>query len=232
MTMTAVKAVPDYVPSREELVKIIEASGSGDAEFFGYPEKKEGLYLQQDPEEFAAFVHFMAAKTPPARLSMDIGVASGGQSKFLRDYYPCEKTIIVDLGEHPLFPHYSRIKKDMKTEIVLEVIGDSHAPSTREKLKPYFGQVDFAFVDGDHSYKGLRQDIFLTKELLKMNGYMALHDTGAVADCRRVYDDLLNSKDFVLVRNFHNRFGISVWKHVRTKKKPTWINRALGIGRI
>lgn len=231
-TVTAAKAAPEYVPSREELVKIIEASGSGEAEFFGYPEKKDGLYLQQDPEEFAAFVHFMATKVPPAKLSMDIGVASGGQSKFLRDYFPCEKTIIVDLGEHPLFPHYSRIKKDMKTEIVLEVIGDSHADSTREALKPYFGQVDFAFVDGDHSYKGLRQDIFLTKELLKMNGYMALHDTGAVDDCRRVYDDLLKSKDFTLMRNFHNRFGISVWKRIRTKQSPTWLNLKYGIGRI
>lgn len=231
-TVAAMKTDVVYVPSRDELVKIIESSGSGEAEFFGYPEKKDGLYLQQDPEEFAAFVHFMATKVPPAALSMDIGVASGGQSKFLRDYFSCEKTIIVDLGEHPLFPHYERIKKGMKSEIVLEVIGDSHTPSTREKLKPYFGQVDFAFVDGDHSYKGLRQDIFLTKELLKLNGYMALHDTSGVADCRRVYNDMLDSSDWSLVRNFHSRFGISVWKYVRRKRMPGYLNRTFGIGKI
>ncbi len=164
------KTEEKYVPSRDELVRIIEASGSSDEEFFGYPVKKDGLFLQQDPEEFAAFVHFMATKIPPAKLSLDIGVASGGTTKFLRDYFSCEKTLIVDIGLHPVFPHWDRIKKSVKTDIILEVIADSHLASTREKLLPYKGQVDFAFVDGDHSYKGLRQDIFLAKEMLKVGG--------------------------------------------------------------
>ncbi|MBI3441261.1 MAG: class I SAM-dependent methyltransferase [Proteobacteria bacterium] len=220
------------VPSQTELVGIIEASGSGEAEFFGYPEVANGLYLQQDPEEFASFVHFMATKIPPAKLTLDIGIASGGQTKFLRDYFSAEKTIVVDLGEHPLFPHWERIKKGVNSKIILEIIGDSHAESTREKLLPYANQVDFAFVDGDHSYRGLRQDIFLTKELLKLNGYMALHDTSAVADCRQVYDDLLSSRDFTLVRNYHNRFGISIWKRINNKRKPNFWNRRFGIGKI
>ncbi len=235
MTVTNLKFKQDNIkaiPSQEEMVRIIEQSGSGHAEFFGYPEIEGGLFLQQDPEEFAQFVRFMATKVSAAKLTMDIGIASGGQTKFLRDYFSAEKTIVVDLGEHPLFPHWERIKKSVNSDIILEVIGDSHADSTREKLLPYAGQVDFAFVDGDHSYKGLRQDIFLTKELLRENGYMALHDTGAVDDCRRVYDDLLRSRDFTLMRNYHNRFGISIWKYIRKKKQPGYLNRKFGIGRL
>ncbi len=42
------------IPSKEELAAIIEAAGSSDAEYFGYPVLLDGLYLQQDPEEFTA----------------------------------------------------------------------------------------------------------------------------------------------------------------------------------
>ena len=93
------------VPSREALVEIIELSGSASSAFFGFPEREDGLYLQQDPEEFAAFVHFVATRLPPAKLSLDIGVASGGQTKFLRDYFRAEKTMVVDIGQHPNFAH-------------------------------------------------------------------------------------------------------------------------------
>jgi len=220
------------VPSREELVRVIEQAGSAQQEFFGYPVREDGLYLQQDPEEFAAFVHFMATKAPPAKLTLDIGIASGGQTRFLRDYYPAEKTMVVDIGIHPVFPHWARIKQGLNSELIEEIISDSHDPKVREKLLPYADKVDFAFVDGDHSYKGLRQDIFLAKEMLHVGGLMALHDTMGVWDCKRVFDDLVQSKDFTLVRNFANRFGISVWQLVRKKGTPSAFNRWSGLGKI
>ena len=225
-------SVARLAPSVEELVEAIKAAGSGHSDFFGFPIREDGLYLQQDPEEYAAFVHFVATQVPPAELSMEIGIASGGQTKFLRDYWQSKKTLIVDIGLHELFPHWARIKKDVKSDICLEVIADSHSPEVREKLLPYAGKVDFAFVDGDHSYKGLRKDIFLTKEMLRPGGYMVLHDTAAVGDLKRIFDELLFSKDFTLVRNFQNRFGISVWKMIRVKRMPNAFNRMTGWGRI
>ena len=219
------------LPSRSEIVEAVEAAGSGDAEFFGYPERPDGLYLQQDPEEFGAFVHFMARHVPAADLSLDIGIASGGQTKFLRDYWKSRRTMVVDIGQHHLFPHWARIKTSLASELALEVIDDSHAPRVREKLLPFAGQVDFAFVDGDHSYRGLRKDIFLTKELLKPGGYMALHDTQAAGHVNKVYGELLYSSDFVLMRNFANRLGISVWKLMRVKRPPNAFNRATGWGK-
>jgi predicted O-methyltransferase YrrM len=174
----------------------------------------------------------MATKIPAADLTLEIGIASGGQTKFLRDYWQGRKTIIVDIGEHEVFPQWERIKQGVNSDIILEIIDDSHAPRVREKLLPYAGQVDFAFVDGDHSHRGLRKDIFLTKELLKPGGVMVLHDTAAAGDVKRVFDELLFSKDFTLLRNFQNRFGISVWKLIRVKHMPTAFNRRTGIGRI
>ncbi len=116
------------VPTREELVQAIEQAGSAQEAFFGFEFRKDGLFLQQDPEEYAAFVHFMATKVPPASLTLDIGTAAGGQTKFLRDYFSADRTIVVDIGQHPDFPQWERIKKLVNSEIILEVIDDSHAP--------------------------------------------------------------------------------------------------------
>ena len=218
--------------TRQALLDDIETCGSADAAFFGYPKREDGLFLQQDAEEYASFIAFMATKVPPADLALDIGIASGGQSKFLRDYWECRRTIFLDIGLHPDFPQWPRIRPQIDTAIELEIIADSHAPHVREKLLPYAGQVDFAFVDGDHSYRGLRKDIFLTKELLRQGGLMVLHDTTAVGDLNRIYQELLFSKDFVLVRNFANRFGISVWKLMQVKRQPNAFNRWSGMGRI
>lgn len=220
------------VPSVEELIGHIKAAGSSADWFFGYPEREDGLYLQQDPLEFAQFVHFMASEVGSAKLTLDLGIASGGQTKFLRDWFHCEKTIILDNGEHEMFHHWERIRPLVNSAIVLEMIEDSHATTVREALKPYENSLDFAFVDGDHSYKGLRQDIFLVTPLLKDGAIMALHDTSAVWDCKKVYDNLVRSPNFVRLREFDNRFGISLWQRLPRRKPTKWFNHAFGWGRI
>lgn len=209
----------EKAPTRDELVEAIKAAGSDNTEFFGFPEKEDGLYLQQEPTEYADFVHYMATEGKPATLALDIGVASGGQTKFLRDYYSVEKTIVVDLGVHPNFKHWERIKPTVNTEIVLEIIADSHAPHVREKLMPFAGKIDFAFIDGDHSYRGLKQDLFLASELLIPGAVVVLHDTLEVPDCHKVFLELARSPRWELLRNFDDKFGISVWKF-----GPGWEN--------
>lgn len=209
------------VPLRETIAAALRRAGSADAEYFGFPVREDGLYLQQDPEEYASFVHFMATRVPPAELALDIGVASGGQTKFLRDFHRANKTIVVDLGTHPQFPHWKRIKPLVKSEVVLELIKDSHSWEVRKALAIYVEQVDIAFVDGDHSYRGLRKDIFLVLPLLKAGGIMILHDTAAVGDVNRVFRELLYSKHFVLLQNFQNRFGISLWRMVRRPRSSS-----------
>lgn len=220
------------VPSVPELVKLIKNSGSSHKAFFGYPEVEGGLYLQQDPQEFAEFVHFMATEFGSAELTLDIGIASGGQTKFLRDFYKCKRTIILDNGEHSMFPHWARIKPMVDTIFEDEIISDSHLPEVRDRLAKYENKLDFAFVDGDHSYLGLRKDIFLVTPLLKDYAVMALHDTAAVADCNRVYQDLLESRNFTRLRAFNNRFGISLWMRLPRRKAPHWYNFKYGWGKI
>jgi len=220
------------IPSITELIEKIEYSGSSDEKFFGYKPQEDGLFLQQDPLEFAQFVHFMATRYGTADLTLDIGIASGGQTKFLRDYFKCKRTIILDNGEHSMFPHWARIKPMVDTMFEDEIISDSHTPAVRQRLEKYEKSLDFAFVDGDHSYRGLRQDIFLVTPLLKEYAVMALHDTAAVGDCKRVHDDLLNSRNFTRLRDFNNRFGISLWMRLPRHKPQHWYNHRFGWGNV
>ena len=67
-------------PSRDEFIDLIKDAGSSDEVFFGYPVKEDGLYLQQDPKEFADLCHFLAHDVKRAELSLDLGIASGGQT--------------------------------------------------------------------------------------------------------------------------------------------------------
>lgn len=60
--------------------------------------------------------------------------------------------------------------------------GDSHEFSTQAKLvKELAGeQVDLLFIDGDHSYEGVKADYVFYKQFVKEGGYIVFHD---VLDC-------------------------------------------------
>ena len=194
---------------------MIEAGGGRDdkgEEAFGYKHKPDGLYLQQDLEEYSQFVAYMANQHRGAKLALDIGIASGGQTKFLRDFFQVDKTIVVDLGQHHEFVHWKRIRPLVKSDILLEIIGDSHSQGIYDRLQPYAGKIDFAFIDGDHSFVGLMRDIKLAHQLCQPDALFVFHDTAGVPDCKRAFDWLCKHPDFELLRNFDNCFGISVFR--------------------
>jgi predicted O-methyltransferase YrrM len=55
---------------------------------------------------------------------------------------------------------------------------DSHSPATLSRLSTILGgsQVDFLFIDGDHSYAGAKQDFEIYGRLVRPGGIIAFHD--------------------------------------------------------
>jgi predicted O-methyltransferase YrrM len=47
---------------------------------------------------------------------------------------------------------------------------------TEERVKPYL-PVDFLFIDGDHSYEGIKEDWLAWSDCVKPDGIVALHDS-------------------------------------------------------
>lgn len=54
--------------------------------------------------------------------------------------------------------------------------GDSHLLSTLQRVKEVMKAVDFLFIDGDHSYEGVKKDFELYGPLVRKGGIIAFHD--------------------------------------------------------
>jgi predicted O-methyltransferase YrrM len=77
-----------------------------------------------------------------------------------------------------------------KGEQRLELVrNDSHDPATLDQVKDVLGKtpVDFLFIDGDHTYEGVKQDFEMYSPLVKDGGLIVLHDIlehRNIPDCR------------------------------------------------
>ena len=59
---------------------------------------------------------------------------------------------------------------------ITEFEGDSHNPEYIRKVKDAVGTVDILFIDGDHSYEGVRQDFENFYSTVKIGGAIVFHD--------------------------------------------------------
>jgi len=119
------------------------------------------------------------------RAMLEIGTANGGTLMALaRVCAPDAMVISVDLprgafgGGYPLWklPLYKAFARGNQR---LDLIrGDSHSSATFEDVRARLsGQMlDFLFIDGDHTYQGVKQDFDCYRELVRPGGLIAFHD--------------------------------------------------------
>jgi len=218
----------------EAMRQAVASSGAGlnpdgTPAVFGFDARADGLYLQQGLEEYSEFVTYLANEHKGAKFAIDIGIASGGQTKFLRDFFPIPETIIVDLGQHHEFQHWKRIRPQVKSRIVLEIIGDSHSKEVYDALRPFAGKIDFAFIDGDHSFTGLMRDLMLVRELCVPGALFVLHDTKVAPGCRKAFENICRDPDFELLRHFDQKYGIAVFRCRRpARRRYFWRHQFAG----
>lgn len=126
------------------------------------------------------------------RVIVEIGTASGG-TLFLWSWLVQRGGLVVSLdlppgqfaGENPLgnegYPAwrgglYTSFSPPSVDVELLKV--DSHDPATRDRVQEIVGdrEVDFLFIDGDHSYDGVRADFEMYSPLVREGGGVAFHD--------------------------------------------------------
>jgi predicted O-methyltransferase YrrM len=133
--------------------------------------------------EITAFLQILEAEPPQTVL--EIGTAGGGTLFLLtRVAAPDALLVSVDLkhgqfgGGHPRWrvPLYRSFARDAQR--VELVAGDSHDPRTQDRLRRLLNgrTLDLLFVDGDHSYEGVRQDFTDYSKLVRPGGLVAFHD--------------------------------------------------------
>jgi cephalosporin hydroxylase len=132
--------------------------------------------------EVAKLLEVVAELKP--RVVLEIGTAGGGTLfLFTRVADPEAKIISVDLpggpfgGGYPAWkiPLYKSFARE-KQQIYL-IRADPHNYKTLDKVKEILNSksVDFLFIDGDHSYEGVKKDFEMYSPLVK-KGIIAFHD--------------------------------------------------------
>ena len=119
------------------------------------------------------------------RAVLEIGTENGG-TLFLWSRVASEDATIVsiDLPEGPFgggypewkVPFYESFARSRQS--IHLVRGDSHDLATFRNVRRMLGasQLDFLFIDGDHSYEGVKKDFEMYSSLVRRGGIVAFHD--------------------------------------------------------
>jgi predicted O-methyltransferase YrrM len=176
-------------------------SGTDSLQHFGNNYASEGgLSLQQNPDEFAALCLFLEERRPH-RVYAEIGSASGGACLFLFQRNAFEEVISLDDGAHPRASEQATNFSQIPG--VRRFVGDSHSRDAVRFLEHELaGPIDVAFVDGDHSYIGVKQDIKLMRRFCHPGSLLILHDTVAAPGVEKAWLETVRSPHFIPLAEF------------------------------
>jgi predicted O-methyltransferase YrrM len=136
----------------------------------------------QHVDELTSFAKIVRALRP--RTVVEIGTAQGGVFWLLcRLAAPDAQLISIDLPPEQRFSGgqkksiaLQRMRQSRQTVHALH--GDSHSPETLRRLRSTVNdrEIDLLFIDGDHTYDGVRSDYAMYSPLVRRGGLIALHD--------------------------------------------------------
>ncbi|UCE92488.1 MAG: class I SAM-dependent methyltransferase [Methanobacteriota archaeon] len=142
-----------------------------------------GMSLVQDKREIRTLLDLLNDLSP--KNCLEIGTAGGGTLfLFSRVVHEDAKLLSVDLPggrwglgypywKIPFYRSFARAGQ----EIIL-IRHDSHNPTTFERVKEELAgeKLDFLFLDGDHTYEGVKKDFEMYSPLVRKGGLIVLHD--------------------------------------------------------
>jgi cephalosporin hydroxylase len=164
-------------PEFDALLARVLAAGTDSKWWFGAAYEFEGgLSLLQNPDELAALCLLLRRHERRATY-LEIGSASGGTCRFLDQEVGLGRVLSIDDGAHPRAP-----EQDANFAAIGEVVrfvGDSHSAAAAAFLAEQVPgrDIDIAFVDGDHSFAGVRQDVKMVLPYCRPGALLILHDT-------------------------------------------------------
>ena len=172
------------------LAKLRNLDGKGPEELVDIALQNAAIRPIQDRAEFLEFAQLIAPQRP--KNVLEIGTFRGGTLFVLaRLSLPDATLISLDLPysgfgsfsrklQEPLFRSFTRGRQRL-----LLLREDSHSEETRSSVaKALNGPLDLLFIDGDHSYDGVKSDFEMYSPLVREAGIVAFHD---IANTRTDY---------------------------------------------
>lgn len=183
--------------------------------------------LNQFKEEFRGLADYVKSKKP--RVIVEIGTKKGGSFFIWARYIKPKHLISIDLpggihgGGFPKqkIPFLKFFLSDVPNSKVSVLLGDSHKNETLLALEKLLNneKIDFLFIDGDHTYEGVKSDFDMYKSLMNKGGIVAFHDivdTDYHHNLNCYVDKLWNElkqeysfKEFIQDKNQH-KYGIGI----------------------
>ena len=147
------------------------------------PAGKSHIVADQVPGEIEGLAALVAERRPS--VVVEIGTSKGG-TLYLWSRLAREGALVVSID----MPNFSFGSVRAVNRWVYRGFGaargvevrplaaDSHAPETRAELERILAgrAVDFLFIDGDHSYAGVKADFEAYGRLMAPDGIVAFHD--------------------------------------------------------
>jgi len=137
----------------------------------------------QVPRELVSLGELLLRNRPVR--AVEIGTAHGGTLLFLTRVASLRAKIVsVDLPGGKFGGGYSSQRKwfyqrfPRKRQTLQLLQGDSHSAEMVERVRAEFGgqAIDYLFIDGDHSYEGVRSDFEMYGPMVRKGGLIAFHD--------------------------------------------------------
>lgn len=125
----------------------------------------------------AALLYKIAKKTEND--IVEIGRKYGGSALLLASAISNERKVYsIDIEEHERVKKYFSISPKEITDKIIMLEGKSEKIGRKWDMNKKVGMV---FVDGDHSYKGVKKDIEIWMPILLSGGYACFHDVRGTA---------------------------------------------------
>lgn len=134
------------------------------------------IYLNQIWTEWKRLMDFLVRERPPKRI-LEIGTGRGGSTYFLAKLGG-EGSLVVTVDADPKAKQAVALFGKQPGQQVHALTGSSHDPLTVEKVASLLGEapVDLLYIDGDHSYEGVRKDFELYKRFCGPKSVACFHD--------------------------------------------------------
>ncbi len=148
-----------------------------------FDDYKPYFWIKQIEEEILTLCKIIERGQPASML--EIGTAQGGSlflfSRVIKDN---AEIISIDLPDgkfgggypaHRMQFYRDFVKKGQQLSLLRM---DSHGRQTFKKVKTCLSdnKLDFLFIDGDHTYEGVKKDLEMYQSLMSDEGIIAMHD--------------------------------------------------------
>jgi len=187
---------------REEILQYIKERGCT------IPHHLSEYRMQGHPEEFADFILTLKGGIYPNYL--EIGVAAAGTTRMFNDFFDFDNIVLIDNNDQE--SEYPYRRKNLMGIAHIEIIGDSNSLGIESVVHNLGYAYDLIYIDGDHSYDGVKADFNNYFDYLTVGGMIGFHDTVIFPGVKKFMDELKQDPRLSLIGEWYHKMGMALFQ--------------------